>query len=632
MAPAACKALRGHLQAARNPPVNADLQVLPSIRTTAWRASVEFRVLGPLEVSHNGRMLPLGGAQQRALLAILLLRANQIVSADALVDALWGERPPESFANTVQGYVSRLRKLLSSGEGQVIRYSPPGYVLQVEAEQVDSHRFERLILEATQARAKDDPETAGATLREALALWRGAPLADIVLNSFIEPELRRLEELRLTALEEWIEVKLTLDRRADVVPELEALVAEHPLRERLRGALMLALYRSGRQSEALEVYRDGRRRLVEEIGIEPGRDLRELERAILSQDASLEAPLPLTPETSMRAAGGSRQRRRLLMAGAALAAGGAITVLAVGLTGHSSGMTVPPNAIGVIDPGTNQVIDVVHAGTGPGAIAVGEGAVWVANRDDKTVARLNPRTHELQTISVDGTPSGIAAGKGAVWVAHGFSGTLERIDPHYNQVAEGIPVLPSSAAQTSTIAGTVATGPGPVRAVWAAYSNSTVARIDMQTSRVSARGYGGNTPTGISVSRNAVWVANFNGNSVSRLDPNSLEPATTAPITVGKGPRAIAVGGGAVWVANHFSDDVSRIDPQARAAMSIPVESGPTAIAFGYGSVWVANGDSGTVSRIDAKTKRVVATIKIGNSPAGIAVGAGQVWVTVQRA
>jgi YVTN family beta-propeller protein len=295
-------------------------------------------------------------------------------------------------------------------------------------------------------------------------------------------------------------------------------------------------------------------------------------------------------------------------------------------------MTVPPNAIGVIDPGTNQVIDVVHAGTGPSAIAVGEGAVWVANRDDKTVARLNPRTHELQAIPVDGTPSGIAAGKGAVWVAHGFSGTLERIDPRYNQVAEGIPVLPSSAAQTSTIAGTVAIGPGTVRAVWAAYSNSTVARIDMQTSRVSARGYGGNTPTGITVSRNAVWVANFNGNSVSRLDPNSLEPATTAPITVGKGPRAIAVGGGAVWVANHFSDDVFRIDPQARAAMSIPVGRGPTAIAFGYGSVWVANGDSGTVSRIDPKTNRVVATIRVGNSPAGIAVGAARVWVTVQRA
>jgi len=564
------------------------------------------------------------------VLGTLLLRANRIVSADALVDALWGERPPESAANTVQGYVSRLRKLLSNGEGQIIRYRPPGYVLQVEAEQVDSHRFERLMLEATQARAKDDLETAGATLREALALWRGAPLADIVLNSFVEPELRRLEELRLTALEEWIELKLTLGRPADVVAELEALVAEHPLRERLRGELMLALYRSGRQSDALEVHRDGRRRLVEELGIEPGRALRELERAILSQDASLETPLPLTQERPMRGAAGSR-RRRLVTAGAALAAGGAITALAVGLTGHSSGMTVPPNAIGVIDPGTNQITDAVHAGTGPSAIAVGEGAVWVANRDDKTVAKLNPRTHELQAIPVDGTPSGIAAGRGAVWVAHGFSGTLERIDPRYNQVAERIPVLPSNAVQTSTIAGTVATGPGTVRAVWAAYSNSTVARIDMQSNRISASGYAGYTPAGIAVSTNAVWVANFNGNSVSRLDPSSLAPETAAPITVAKGPSAVAVGGGAVWIADRFSDAVSRIDPLTNSVTTIPVGKRPVAVAFGYGSVWVANSRSGTVSRIDPKANKVVQTIRVGNSPAGIAVGAARVWVTVQR-
>ena len=594
---------------------------------------MEFRVLGPLEASQDGRVVPLGGAKQRALLATLLMRANRVVSTDALLDELWGDRPPESAANMVQGYVSRLRKLLSSGNGDVIVYSPPGYVLRIEADRVDSHRFEQLVREATEARANDELEAAGAMLREALALWRGAALADVELNSFVELELKRLEELRLTALEERIEVDLELGRHGEVVAELEALVAEHPLRERLRRDLMLALYRCGRQSEALEVHRDGRQRLVEELGIEPSRALRELERAILAQDASLEAPPPLGLKAPALATAFSRRRRRLLTTAVALAAGGAIAAIMVGLTGGSSSVTVPPNAVGVIDPSTNRVTDAVPVGAGPSGIAVGEGAVWIANRDDKTVARVNPRTHEIeQTIPVDGTPTGIAARWRGVWVAHGIAGTIERIDPRYNKHADTIAVLAPDAIQTSTITGTVAISRGVPSGVWAAYSDSTVAKIDARFDRVSARGYAGSTPLGIAVSEDAVWVANYTGNNVTRLDLRSLQFATAAPIAVGKGPSAIAVGGGAVWVADSFSDAVSRIDPLTNSSTSIPVGDRPAAIAFGYGSVWVANSKSGTVSRIDPKTNSVVATIKVGNSPAGLAVGSRRVWVTVQSA
>jgi YVTN family beta-propeller protein len=593
--------------------------------------ALEFRVLGPLEASQDGRLVPLGGAKQRALLAILLVRANRVVSTDALLDELWGDRPPESAANMVQGYVSRLRKLLSGGNGDLIVHSPPGYVLRVEADRVDSHRFERLLREEGEERANGELETAGAMLREALALWRGVALADVELNSFVELEVRRLEELRLTALEERIEVDLELGRHGEVVAELEALVAEHPLRERLRRGLMLALYRCGRQSEALEVYRNGRRQLVEELGIEPGLPLRELERAILAQDPSLEASPSLGPEAL--AAADSHRRRRLLMTAVALAAGAAIAAIVVGLTGGSSIVTVPPNAVGLIDPATNRVTDSVPVGAGPSGIAVGEGAVWIASRDDKTVARVNPRTHEIeQTIPVDGTPTGVAAGWGEVWVAHGIAGTLERIDPRYNRHADTIAVLAPDAIQTSTIKGTVAISRGAPRGVWAAYSDSTVAKIDARFDRVSARGYAGSTPLGIAVSEDAVWVANYTGNNVTRLDPRSLQFATAAPIAVGKGPSAIAVGGGAVWVADSFSDAVSRIDPLTNSSTSIPVGDRPAAIAFGYGSVWVANSKSGTVSRIDPKTNSVVATIKVGNSPAGLAVGSRRVWVTVQSA
>jgi YVTN family beta-propeller protein len=587
---------------------------------------VEFRVLGPLEASQDGRLVPLGGAKQRALLATLLVRANRVVSTDELLDELWGEQLPESAANMVQGYVSRLRKLLSSGEEDVIVHTPPGYVLRIQPDRVDSHRFEHLLREATEARANGEIEEAGAMLREALALWRGTALADVELNSFVELELRRLEELRLTALEERIEVDLDLGRHAQVVAELEALVAEHPLRERLRRELMLALYRCGRQSEALEFYRNGRRQLVEELGIEPGPSLRELERAILDQNPSLDIPPPSTNELPV-SPGDSRRRKGLLAAAVALLVGSAIVGTVIGLAGGGSSLTVPPNAVGLIDPETNKVTDVIPVGVSPSGIAFGEGAVWVANLDDKTVSRINLQTHRERAIPVDGTPSGIAAGLGAVWVSHAV-GTLERIDPRYNQPSKPIRVLGRSALHLLAIdIGSVGIGP---HAVWVVYGDSIVARIDAQGDRVSATGHAGNGPSGIGVGEDAVWIANEKGNDVTKLDPRTANAARAAPIAVGDGPSGIAVGGGAVWTADRFSDQVTRIDPLTDSTTSIRVGIGPDAVAYGYGSVWVANGKSGTVSRIDPTTNTPIATIKIGNSPAGIAVGGGRVWVTVQ--
>jgi DNA-binding SARP family transcriptional activator len=251
---------------------------------------VEFRVLGPLEVGREEILLPLGSGKERALLAILLLNANQTVSRDRLVDDLWGEKAPERAAKAIQTYVSRLRKSLPAG---VLRTRPPGYVLELEPEQLDLHRFERLLAEGQRALAEGSAELASASLRGALALWRGPALAEFRSEPFAQGESARLEELRLLALEARIDADLGLGRHADLVGELESLVAHHPLRERFRAQLMTALYRSGRQAEALAAYQDARRVLVEELGIEPGRGLRELEQAILRQDPSLDlGPLP----------------------------------------------------------------------------------------------------------------------------------------------------------------------------------------------------------------------------------------------------------------------------------------------------------------------------------------------------
>jgi DNA-binding SARP family transcriptional activator len=248
---------------------------------------VEFRILGPLEVVEAGQSLPLGGTRQRAVLALLLTHANQVVSTDRLVDELWGERPPKAALNTVQFYVSRLRKTLAPHE--VIATRAPGYLMRIEPEQLDLHRSERLGEEGSQALAEGHVEVAAGTLRAALALWRGPPLADLASEPFAQIEVARLEELRVAMLEQRIEADLALGRHADLVGELEALVAEYPLRERLRAQLMLALYRSGRQGEALEVYQKTRQALVDELAIEPSRALKELETSILRQEPSLSA-------------------------------------------------------------------------------------------------------------------------------------------------------------------------------------------------------------------------------------------------------------------------------------------------------------------------------------------------------
>jgi DNA-binding SARP family transcriptional activator len=248
---------------------------------------MEFRLLGPLEVLADDRALQLAGGKQRALLALLLLHPNETVSADRLIDELWGDSPPASAAKIVQVYVSQLRKALGDG---VLLTRAPGYLLKVDAEKLDTRRFEQLLEQARRRLAEGKAERARALLEEALRLWRGSPLADFAYDDFAQTEIARLEELRLAALEERVEADLVLGRHGDVVPELEALVAKHPLRERLRGQLMLALYRSGRQAEALAAYQAARRTLAEELGLEPSEALQRLEKAILDHEVELGAP------------------------------------------------------------------------------------------------------------------------------------------------------------------------------------------------------------------------------------------------------------------------------------------------------------------------------------------------------
>ena len=263
-------------------------------------AVVRFRILGQLEVEGPAGEIRLAGAKQRALLAFLLLQANEVVPTGTLTELLWTDAPPADAAKALQVQVSRLRRAL---EADVLRTLPGGYLLEVDPAEFDLRRFEDLAAAGRELLAHGDAAAARGTLNEALELWRGTPLTEFAANPLARREAARLEELRLSALEDRIDADLVLGAHGQLVGELEALVARHPLRERFRVQLMLALYRAGRQADALAAYRDARRTLVDELGIEPGRQLQELEQSILRHDIALDLPASSGTRPGRRAAG-----------------------------------------------------------------------------------------------------------------------------------------------------------------------------------------------------------------------------------------------------------------------------------------------------------------------------------------
>src|SRR3954454_25352163 len=256
---------------------------------------MQFQILGPLRVTNGDeREIVLGGAKPAAVLAMLLLRPNELVTSDRLIEDLWEGDPPPTASKTLQVHISRLRRALGDGHNgdatSPIETTSGGYMLHAEPGQVDALRFQELVTEGTAALAEAAHARASARLHSALTLWRGDALVDFAYASFAQDAIARLDGLRTVALESAVEPELALGRHAELIPELKFLVKRHPLSEHLRAQLMLALYRSGRQAEALGVYRAGRRVLVDQLGIEPGEELRDLERAILAQDAELAAP------------------------------------------------------------------------------------------------------------------------------------------------------------------------------------------------------------------------------------------------------------------------------------------------------------------------------------------------------
>ena len=593
---------------------------------------MDFRLLGPLEVESGGQLVRIRGAKERALLALLLFRANRLVSRDLLIDELWGERPPATARHTLEAYVSRLRRALAAGgNGALLESQSGGYRICVEGDQLDVLQFERLLEEGRSALASGAPEEAEEKLAAALALWRGPVLADLAFEPFAEAEAeaRRLEELRLAGVEARLEAALALGRDAELVGELQALVAEHPLRERLRAQLMLALYRSGRQADALAVYRDGRRLLVDELGIEPSRKLQELERAILRQEPQLQSPapapeaMPAAPPRPLPRARPALARPGLLVAAAAGAAiVVAVAIVVVGERGGLGEIRIAQDGVAWLDPAGGRMVraSVTSTGSAPRGVAAGDGAVWTLDAVEGLALRLDRRSGAVvQTLRIGTDAGGVAVGGGSAWVTSSSDASVVRIDLKTNEIVQRIPVGNSPTG--------IAYGFG---SVWvAAAGERTVARLGARTGRRTARVPTGFPGTGVAVGAGFVWTTHASAASVSQIDPQTNEVVRTIP--VGNGPTAIAAAGGAVWVANSLDGTASRLDPRTgTVTATVAVGQEPVGIASAGDSVWVANEASATLVGVDAKTARLIRTVPLGAEPRGLAAAGGLLAVPVR--
>jgi YVTN family beta-propeller protein len=575
---------------------------------------MRYGVLGPLQVWTNGAEGELGAGRQRALLALLLLHPNEPVSMDRIIDGLWSGEPPATAAKVVQGYVSQLRKALGD---EALATRPPGYELRVGVEEIDSDRFERLVARAS----TEPPAEAASTLREALALWRGPPLSGFEYDAFAQAEIARLDELRWTAIEDRIDADLAVGGAARLISELEGHVREQPLRERLRGQLMLALYRAGRQPEALAVYNDFRRRLVSELGLEPSSELQQLQRRILAGHAEL-GRVRRTP----LAVAGSR-RRLFVIAGAIVVTAAAAVAVALLVSRHSSPIAVHANEVVAIDPRTNRVVAGVDVGKTPTRVVVGGGAVWVINGDDRTMSRIDPRARDVRTISPGSGLADIAFGRGALWAANGRAGTVTRIDPRTARIVDVVrrPIRGSASWFVAADRGSV----------WISGGTSSTAlawRLDPRTRAPTPRAILREGGYAVALGYGSAWIRTLKGLLRADEQTGSVQARIDLPWNafVAEDVGGVAVGRDGVWVTSAASHAVWQVDPgESVAVASTDIGATPSGVAIGSGSVWVTNRTDGTVVRIDPVTHDVLKVIHLGQGPGGIAYGFGRIWVSV---
>jgi DNA-binding SARP family transcriptional activator len=647
---------------------------------------VEFRILGPLEVVEDGNPVALGTLKERIVLGVLLLHANEFVSRERLIDDLWGEAPPPTARKAVNVYVSKLRKALSRSGDDPIATASGGYRLRIEPDELDAERLGQLLSEARESVSGGEHEVAAERFREALALWRGPTLAGLQLESLGRDEVARLDELRIAALMDRIDCDLALGRHEQVLGELNVLIREHPLRERLRAQQMLALYRADRQADALAAYADARRTLIDDLGIEPSEALQRLQQAILRHDASLETPTGTavvngsTPAAVPRAAPPepkppeehSRQRfhtrrSKLALAGAILLA--ACAAAAVILSASASAtVKIVPNSLVELNPRTGKPVVVQPVGTLPGPIAITPTAIWTANYGSDDVSRYDLRTHEVDTRNLTpGQPFDIVFDReGNAWVTNTPANdepvkrsVVIRLDAGTGGTLPGA-IFPSHVDPISfplPMAGYEALGAGYVWVIVGGHGplpgDDRVARVDVGTARVASVVHLHHSATSIAFGYGAAWVGTYTSGEHSWLeairagDRKPTKVVLQSGSDVRWGPVWIAVGEGAVWViANRAagygqSPVLFEIDPQTLKIvhrLDLSAEQSGV-VAVGAGAVWVTGGIGGgnsrlanSITKIDPRTDRIIRTTPLTNSAAptcGLAATRSAVWVTL---
>jgi DNA-binding SARP family transcriptional activator/streptogramin lyase len=592
---------------------------------------LSFHVLGRLEAYYDDVELDLGPRKQRAVLALLLLNANRVVSTERLIDDLWGDSPPSTARAALQVYVAGLRKALGNG-GASLRTRAPGYVLELDAGVLDLDRFTQLRAEA---RESSDAERRAALLHEALMLWRDAPLPELRTEPFSTAAVAQLEQLRLAVLEERIHADLALGRHAALVTELESLVSEHPYRERLRAQLMLALYRSGRQADALEAYRAGRRVLQDELGLEPGKELRDLEAAILRQDEALSPARPVpAAEPDQPSLTRRLSRRGVIAAGvgglAAVAVGAGVTAVR---SRGSSGTQVHPGSVGVVDPGARGVVAEIPVGFSSDLIAAGEGAVWLLDARGSTLTRIDPETNAQRTLGIQasGYPMGFVVGEGSVWIALNEGRVLSvlEVGPEDANVRRRIPLDERDRVFSVSWAGVKLTvGEG---AVWALErATAQVTRIDPETGipKVLAKGVGASSS--IAVDPSAVWLGGSDG--VKKLNLQTGFELGRAPVdeVVASLTTSIAVDRDVVWFVGDSSTRLWRIHaPSVSTRNSAEIGASPSVVdvAEEDATVWVAGRSVTSLWRLDPGTDEDE-TIPLGATSGGLVTAFGRIWTS----
>jgi ABC-type transport system substrate-binding protein/DNA-binding SARP family transcriptional activator len=605
---------------------------------------VVFRILGPVEVWFDDAPVKIGGARQRALLAMLLLNANRVVSRRRLIDDLLSDARPDTADHTLRLQISRLRSAVDrpgAPESRLVRQAH-GYRLRVDPGELDLDVFEDLVARARRATDTGDHRLASRTLSEAEALWRGPPLADLESEPFAQIERERLAELRLVAIEDRIDADLALARHRRLVPELERMVAEHPLREHVRGQAMLALYRSGRQAEALAAYRDGRVQLVDQLGVEPGPDLRALERAILRHDPELDLPqggpsgapaapmvtaeqvLAPTPVVAPTAGRHGRVRRWVTVA--IVVATVALVAFLVAVTTGSEGdrthrpfrSPVAGNGVALVSPANGAIEARVALRAAPSDMVTGFGSLWVTEAPAGDVVRIDPSAHRiLATIPLGIGPRRIAVGSGAVWVLDPVGHTLSAIDPATDTVT-----------RTLTVAKGVDDVAFEAGGLWVLdRRDATVTRLDPGTGlRRATVGIGGD-PTSLTTIGDGIWVTDDEAGLVQRIDPRTAAVAQT--IRAGGAPAAIAATDAGTVVVDRLAATVSRVSVNGAATAPVGLGGAPSTLASAGGDLWIGDAGRGTVLGLDPRTMSVVARVHLGGGISSLATDDG-LWVAVR--